>query len=74
MSVSASDGIIDLSLRDVHGNPIKRSTANCYVIKEPGQYKFPLVYGNGIKNGKVNNAAFTNNGDANSCDFVDGAG
>lgn len=74
MSVPASDGIIDLSLRDVHGNPIKRSTANCYVIKEPGQYKFPLVYGNGIKNGKVNNAAFTNNGGANSHDFVDGTG
>lgn len=62
--------VVDLSLQDVHGNPIQRSTANCYVIKEPGQYKFPLVYGNAIKNGKVNYAAFTNNGSANSHDFV----
>ena len=62
--------IVDLSLYDVYGNPIQRSTANCYVIKEPGQYKFPLVYGNAIKNGKVNYAAFTNNGGANSHNFV----
>ena len=60
----------DLSLMDVYGNPINRSTANCYVVREPGQYKFPLVYGNAIKNGKVNTAAFTNNGAANSHDFV----
>lgn len=66
--------IVDLSLQDVHGNPIQRSTANCYVIKEPGQYKFPLVYGNSIKNGKVNYAAFTNNGGANSHDFVNSWG
>lgn len=66
--------IVDLSLYDVYGNPIQRSTANCYVIKEPGQYKFPLVYGNAIKNGKVNTAAFTNNGGTYSHDFVNGAG
>lgn len=66
--------IVDLSLQDVHGNPIQRSTANCYVIKEPGQYKFPLVYGNAIKNGQVNYSAFTNNGGANSHDFVDSFG
>ena len=60
----------DLSLQDVYGNPINRSTANCYVIREAGQYKFPLVFGNAIKNGQVNTAAFTNNGGANSHDFV----
>lgn len=63
-------GIVDLSLRDVYGNSINRSTANCYVVREPGQYKFPLVWGNAIKNGKVNTAAFTNNGGSNSHDFV----
>lgn len=62
----------DLSLFDVYGNPINRSTANCYVVRESGQYKFPLVYGNAIKNGKVNTAAFTNNGGAYSHDFVNG--
>lgn len=49
---------IDLSLRDIYGNPIKRTTANCYVISEPGYYKFPLVYGNAIKSGKINWEAF----------------
>ena len=68
------DGIVDLSLQDIYGNPIQRSTANCYVVREAGQYKFPLVYGNAIKNGKVNTAAFTNNGGAYSHDFVDGRG
>ena len=63
---------IDLSLYDVYGNPINRSTANCYVVRETGQYKFPLVYGNAIKNGQVNAAAFTNNGGSNSHDFVKG--
>lgn len=62
----------DLSLIDVYGNPINRSTANCYVIREAGQYKFPCVYGNAIKNGKVNTAAYTNNGGSYSHDFVDG--
>lgn len=64
----------DLSLMDVYGNPINRSTANCYVVREPGQYKFPLVYGNAIKNGQVNTAAFTNNGGINSHDFVNAWG
>ena len=64
----------DLSLYDIYGNPINRSTANCYVVREPGQYKFPLVYGNAIKNGKVNTAAFTNNGGSYSHDFVSAFG
>ena len=35
-----------------------RSTANCYLIHEAGDYKIPLVYGNGIKDGSVNTVAF----------------
>lgn len=69
-----SSKVIDLSLQDVYGNPINRSTANCYVVREAGQYKFPMVFGNAIKNGKVNTAAFTNNGGSYSHDFVDGHG
>ena len=42
---------VDLSLYDVEGNSISRSTANCYVVRAPGTYKFPVVYGNGIVNG-----------------------
>ena len=67
-----NDEVVDLSLQDIYGNPINRSTANCYVVSKPGKYKFPLVYGNAIKNGKVNTAAFTNNGGSYSHDFVDG--
>ena len=34
------------------------NTANCYVITHPGYYKFPLVYGNAIKNGATNANAY----------------
>ena len=48
-------GYRDLSLYDVWGNQIStgRNTANCYVVRQPGQYKFPLVYGNGIRKGQA---------------------
>lgn len=35
-----------------------QETANCYIIRGPGWYSFPLVYGNGIKNGVVNTGAY----------------
>ena len=37
-------------------------TANCYVVDRPGLYKFPLVYGNGIKNGGNQDAYRGRNG------------
>lgn len=69
-----NDEVVDLSLQDIYGNPINRSTANCYVVRKAGKYRFPLVYGNAIKNGKVNTAAFTNNGGSFSHDFVNSLG
>ena len=46
---------IDLSKIDfLTGKKTKRNTANCYVIRKPGKYKFPIVYGNSIKNGEIN--------------------
>lgn len=39
----------DLSMHTIHGD--SRSlpvTANCYVVKAPGTYVFPIVYGNAI--------------------------
>lgn len=72
MMQKRKEGVVDLSLQDVYGNPIKQSTANCYVVSKPGIYKFPCVYGNAIKNGKTNAAAYTNNGGTRSHDFVDG--
>ncbi len=44
---------IDLSMYDLQGNQLSgRTTANCYVVSAPGWYKFPLVYGNTLKNGE----------------------
>ncbi|MBR5905678.1 MAG: hypothetical protein IKZ51_04385 [Bacteroidales bacterium] len=34
------------------------NTANCYVVRDPGWYSFPLVYGNAIKNGAPNTNAY----------------
>ncbi len=33
-------------------------TANCYVIQAPGWYMFPLVYGNGVENGTINQGSY----------------
>jgi hypothetical protein len=50
---------VDLSMRDVNGNPTATmNTANCYLVHARGTYKFPVVYGNGIKNGATNTIAF----------------
>lgn len=40
------------------GDPSLRNTANCYVVNAPGWYCFPLVYGNAVKDGKTNEAAY----------------
>ena len=52
---------VDLSTVDVKGNAHGKgtTTANCYVIHNPGTYKFPTVYGNSIKNGATNTKAYT---------------
>ena len=52
---------LDLSMVDVLGNEHHKgqTTANCYVIHNPGTYKFPTVYGNSRKNGQNNTSAYT---------------
>ena len=52
---------VDLSHRDIHGNTHSngQTTANCYVIHNPGTYKFPTIYGNAMKNGQNNTSAYT---------------
>jgi hypothetical protein len=53
---------IDLSYVDINGNSLEtQSTANCYVVHQRGLYKFPLVYGNAIKNGEDNQSAYVAN-------------
>ncbi|MGP1621707.1 MAG: fimbrillin family protein, partial [Candidatus Cryptobacteroides sp.] len=52
---------VDLSMVDVLGNEHHngQTTANCYVIHNPGTYKFPTMYGNSRKNGQNNTSAYT---------------
>ena len=50
---------IDLSLVNNDGTTrASRTTANCYLVHAAGTYKLPLVYGNAIKNGVTNEAAY----------------
>lgn len=67
-------GVTDLSMQSIYGESIAQTTANCYVVKKEGKYKFPLVFGNAIEKGVINTPAFTNNGGEYSHDFVDYAG
>ena len=48
----------DLSMHDVFGTPHAQTTANSYVVTTPGTYKFPVVYGNAITNGRDNVEAY----------------
>lgn len=47
-----TSGAVDLSMVNNDGTArASRTTANCYLVHAPGNYKLPLVYGNAIKNG-----------------------
>ena len=51
---------LDLSMLDNAGNDrTSMTTANCYMVHTAGKYKLPLVYGNAIKDGAANTAAYT---------------
>lgn len=66
---------IDLSMRDIYGNIRNTATtANCYVIKEKGTYRIPLVYGNAIVNGSTNSASYTKVSGDYTLHFVNGTG
>ena len=43
---------------DFNGDISHANTANCYVVSAPGWYRFPAVYGNGLKNGLYNTNAY----------------
>ena len=61
----------DLSLYNIHGyDTSSRTTANAYIVRNPGHYVIPLIYGNSIKNNQINDRAYTNNGSQYSADFV----
>lgn len=46
------------NLANATGAPTVENTANSYIINAPGTYSIPLVYGNAIKNGADNTAAY----------------
>ena len=49
----------DLSTYNVAtGATVAKTTANCYVVDAPGTYRFPVVYGNGLKDGAPNEVAW----------------
>ena len=49
----------DLSTVNVAtGETVGQTTANCYVVDAPGSYKFPVVYGNALKDGVPNETAW----------------
>ena len=51
--------VSNYNLSNSSGASAIQNTANCYVIDAPGTYRIPLVYGNAIKNGSTNSAAYT---------------
>ena len=65
--VGTSSDYYDLSTL---GGTASRTTANCYMVHAPGYYKFPLVYGNAIKNNADNTAAYNNTAAASSATFL----
>lgn len=51
IDLSTDNNIPGVSLSGVN-------TANCYVVRAPGWYSFPLVYGNAIEGGNDNSKAY----------------
>ncbi len=49
------------NLANATGSEAVENTANCYIINAAGTYSLPLVYGNAIKNGTDNPAAYVSN-------------
>ena len=63
---------VDLSMMDVNGNPTNmRNTANCYMVHARGKYRFPMVYGNAIKNDTTNTFAFNPKIDRPARELID---
>ena len=76
---TAAPAVTDLSMVDCAGNARANGmwTANCYMVHTAGDYKLPLVYGNAIKDGADNTAAYNPGGttSTNYCaNFVNHAG
>lgn len=66
---TANNTILGADLRGVN-------TANCYIVRAPGWYSFPLVYGNALKGNLANTGAYSPSASGNSVlkPFVDAYG
>ncbi len=56
--INTSSGNNPYNLASSTGSSAIENTANTYIINAPGTYALPLVYGNAIKNGAANAAAY----------------
>lgn len=57
--VNGTSGQTPYNLSSSTGSSTVENTANCYIVNAPGKYYLPLVYGNAVKNGATNSAAYT---------------
>lgn len=57
--INTTSGNTPYNLASSTGSSSVENTANSYIINAPGTYSLPLVYGNAIKNGATNSAAYT---------------
>ncbi len=63
----------DLSMFDISGDKgWNQTTANSYVVRMPGYYMLPLVYGNAIQNGVLNDKAYKPNNISGSTVTISG--
>lgn len=75
IGIELGEQCIDLSMIDfLSGEDIACSTANCYIVKEPGCYKFPLVYGNALDGGAENPSSYSNGSTSTMKAFCDHTG
>lgn len=61
IKLSGRPSVSDFDLSKINvatGEGIQTTTANCYVVQAPGTYRFPVVYGNAIKDNKDNPYAY----------------
>lgn len=56
--INVSSGHTPYNLASSTGASTVENTANTYIVSAPGQYSLPLVYGNAIKGGAANTAAY----------------
>ncbi len=65
-SINTTSGQTYYNLSNSSGASAIQNTANCYIVNAPGNYTFPLVYGNAIKNGATNAEAYTSSSKDNN--------